>query len=53
MFSIASSNVDILSSDKVSEQKLVIRGMEVQPHVIGLQEVKAKNFRPEKSLVEL
>lgn len=46
------SNVDIFTSDKVNELKARIGDMSVKPHVISMLEVKPKNYRYERSMVE-
>lgn len=46
------SNVDIFSTDKISELKTRIKMMENCPHIVALQEVKPKHFRFEREIVE-
>ena len=49
-FHILFSNVDVFNVDKLHELKIRLEKMEVEPHIIALQEVKPKNYRLERYL---
>lgn len=51
-FIIMVSNVDVFSQDKLRELKHRLQESNVNPHIIALQEVRPKNYRFERMLVE-
>ena len=46
------SNVDVFSPDKIREIRHRLHDSKVKPHVIALQEIRPKNYRFERLLVE-
>ena len=51
-FIVFYSNVDVFSHDKLNELKYRLKESQVSPHIIALQEVRPKNFRFQRMLVE-
>lgn len=49
---VFSSNVDVFSVDKLMELNTRIKNMTQRPHILAIQEVKPKNFRFERELLE-
>ena len=46
------SNVDVFSKDKIREVRHRLGDSKVKPHVIALQEIRPKNYRSERLLVD-
>lgn len=51
-FKVMFSNVDVFSNDKLNELKAKISEDEEPPQIIAIQEVKPKNFRYERDIIE-
>ena len=51
-FCVVFSNVDVFSPDKIREIRHRIQDSSIKHHVIALQEVRPKNYRFERQLVE-
>ena len=51
-FCVVFSNVDVFSPDKIREVRHRLHDSKVKPHVIALQEIRPKNYRFERLLVE-